>query len=158
MVKKVVALETCGILRITEGKVYEVLEESKEFYFIRNNYKACSAVWKKRFKPLEEEMEIKVGSEWVGVKNNHLYEVTAVGKRYALFLNYTDGTEYPVEFNNIKNALKPKPTRRTVWLNVYPNRIFSHLSKTVADANKMADILYQQEVELIDPREGERHE
>lgn len=98
--------------------------------------------------------EIKVGSEWV-TEYKDIATVKYVGEHKVFIKWNEDGSEGERFKELFLKNFKPKPTRRTVWLNVYPNRVHAHSKKILADRYKMDGALFQQEVELIDPREGE---
>lgn len=100
-------------------------------------------------------MEIKVGSEWVNNINNK-FTILAIDED-KLFIKYADGEHTIISEEGLRVFCKPLPKRRTVWLNVYNGCCLSYSSKDEADKNKVTGILFQQEVELIDPREGERN-
>lgn len=157
MVKKVVAIEDCSISGITEGENYVVHSSDSEIFTILNDRGFYYKALKHKFKPLEEEMEIKVGSEWIDESCEMELKVLFVGEQKAL-VKYDDGTEGAQKLDWFFTVFKPKPTRRTVWLNVYSNFAQCHKDKDIADRCKDNHVLYQQEVELIDPREGERNE
>lgn len=95
--------------------------------------------------------EIKVGSEWVN-EGGRRFNVLFVGEFSALaqWDNKKEFNPLLVEFGS---RYKPAPVRRTVWLNVYEDEVQCYNSKNKADNNIGYGLLYQQEVELIDPRE-----
>lgn len=106
----------------------------------------------KKVMALEEEMEIKVGSEWVnGV--GETFTILAKDDGHC-FVKFCDGDPKIFLEESIIKFCKPKPTRRTVWLNVYEQDVIFHTDKNNADLRKGTGLLWQQEVELIDPREG----
>lgn len=97
-------------------------------------------------------MEIKVGSEWVN-ENGLNFTVLFIddGK---CFVRWEDGKHTVISSRLIKGLCKPAPVRRTVWLNVYASGVNKYENKDRADYHKHEGILWQQEVELIDPREN----
>lgn len=97
--------------------------------------------------------EIKVGSEWTnhrGIK----FKVLFVGGASA-FCRWDNGREFNVPLGHFGDIYKEAPVRRTVWLNVYESHAAAYNSKQSADLNMSNAVLFQQEVELIDPRGGE---
>lgn len=97
--------------------------------------------------------EIKVGSEWVS-ENGEGAKVDYVGAAFAVLI--IDGIlERAIHLSDFIKEYKPAPIRRTVWLNVYNDMVVAHNTKDKADILKSINVLFQQEVELIDPREGE---
>lgn len=99
--------------------------------------------------------EIKVGSEWVGGSND-IATVKYVGEHKVFIKWKEDGSEGERFKELFLKNFRPKPTRRTVWLNVYERNAVSYNSKQSADLNMSNAVLFQQEVELIDPRGGEK--
>lgn len=98
--------------------------------------------------------EIKVGSEWVS-ENGERAKVDYVGAAFAVLI--IDGIlERAIHLSDFIKEYKPAPVRRTVWLNVYKHNCLVHYSKESADKYKYDVCLFQQEVELIDPSEGEK--
>lgn len=95
-------------------------------------------------------MEIKVGSEWVN-SNGKILKVLFVGNVSAL-CQWPNGKECNPMLQEFGDRLKPAPVRRTVWLNVYENIVKPHQSKREADMFMADGCLFQQEVELIDPK------
>lgn len=96
--------------------------------------------------------EIKVGSKWVSYTDNKL-TILAIDGDY-LFVKYDSGENGLVSEKDLKSFYKPSPVRRTVWLNVYDYGTHAYPTKEDADNLAREDILWQQEVELIDPRGG----
>lgn len=98
--------------------------------------------------------EIKVGSEWVHADGNK-YRVTATGVHSVLLYSDESKREFSVVEEVLISSYKHAPVRRTVWLNVYEGHAVSYNSKQSADLNTSNAVLFQQEVELIDPsKEG----
>lgn len=96
--------------------------------------------------------EIKVGSEWIGYEGVKVV-VKYIGKNILTY-EYED-IENSARPEHFLTRFKPAPVRLTVWLNVYEGHAVSYNSKQSADLNMSNAVLFQQEVELIDPREGE---
>lgn len=99
--------------------------------------------------------EIKVGREWVHADGNK-YRVTATGVHSVLLYSDESKREFSVVDEVLISSYKPAPVRRTVWLNVYYYHCNCYGTKAEADKYKALGLLFQQEVELIDPREGEK--
>lgn len=100
--------------------------------------------------------EIKVGSEWVFKDNCTVTcKILFVGNT-KLFAERDNGIEFMREIKSFLKYYNPAPVRRTVWLNVYEGYVLSYNSKQSADLKMSNAVLFQQEVELIDPREGEK--
>lgn len=100
--------------------------------------------------------EIKVGSEWVN-RAGRVFTILAIDEGN-LFVKFDDG-EHGLILEEILNVhCKPAPVRRTVWLNVYKGYADCYNSENRADNNIRSGLLFQQEVELIDPRGGARGE
>lgn len=99
-------------------------------------------------------MEIEVGSKWVAKRESSTFsfEVLFVGLREA-FCRFNDGSEGSLSFQWVETHYKLELVRRTVWLNVYEDEVQCYNSKNKADNNIGYGLLWQQEVELIDPRE-----
>lgn len=100
--------------------------------------------------------EIKVGSEWVSENGNGAATVKYVGEHKVFIKWNEDGSEGERYISLFLKHFKPAPVRRTVWLNVYEDDVTRHYTKEDADAIKVTGLLYQQEVDLIDPSEGEK--
>lgn len=98
--------------------------------------------------------EIKVGSEWTNHRGTK-FKVLFVGGSSAL-CQWDNGREFNAPLGHFGDIYKEAPVRRTVWMNVYPDTVDSYKFKEDADISKFKDMLWQQEVELIDPREGEK--
>lgn len=96
--------------------------------------------------------EIKVGSKWISNTDNKL-TILAIDEGY-LFVKYDSGENGLVSEKDLKSFYKPAPVRRTVWLNVYEDEVQCYNSENKADNNIGYGLLWQQEVELIDPRGG----
>lgn len=102
--------------------------------------------------------EIKVGSEWVLKTNdNRRCKILYVGKK-VLFAEWREGNEDRYKISDFLEFYKPAPVRRTVWLNVYDGYADCYNSENRADSSICSGLLFQQEVELIDPRDRERGE
>lgn len=99
--------------------------------------------------------EIKVGSEWVHADGNR-YRVTANGVHSVLLYSDESKREFSVAEDVLISSYKPAPVRRTVWLNVYEDEVTRHSTKNGADWMATDALLWQQEVDLIDPRDGEK--
>ena len=100
--------------------------------------------------------EIKVGSEWIDCSNGERAKVDYVGAAFAALI--VDGIfERAIHLSDFIKEYKPAPVRRTVWLNVYETYAECHNDKRRADRFNASSLLWQQEVELIDPR-GETQE
>lgn len=154
MVKKVVAINDCWISKIIEKENYVAYSLDSEIFTNLNDREFYYKTLKQKFKPLEEEMEIKVGSEWVNEDGLNFTVLFIEGGE--CFVKWEDGKRSLVSAKIIRNFCKPKPTSRTVWLNVYDDYAVSHTTKQESDSFKSEYVLFQQEVELIDPREGEK--
>lgn len=100
--------------------------------------------------------DIKIGSEWVDSINNK-FTILAIDED-KLFVKYTKGDHMIISEEGLRVFCKPLPKRRTVWLNVYEGHAATYNSKQSADLNRTDAVLFQQEVELIDPREGKKDE
>lgn len=98
--------------------------------------------------------DIKVGSEWANHKGTK-FKVLFVGGASAL-CQWANGREFNAPFGHFGDIYEPVPIRRIVWLNVYSGCCLSYSSKEDADKNKALGLMFQQEVELIGPREGEK--
>lgn len=98
--------------------------------------------------------EIKVGSEWVS-NSGHKFTIKAIDED-KLFVKYDDGEHRVIAEDALRTFCKPAPVRRTVWLNVYEGFTHVYDKKERADIWKQGHLLFQQEVELIDPREGDK--
>lgn len=98
--------------------------------------------------------EIKVGSEWVNSSGAKV-KILSIGEE-KVFVNYQGLGETIVDNLFLKTFYKPAPVRRTVWLNVYEDDVTRHSTKNGADWMATDALLWQQEVDLIDPRDGEK--
>lgn len=94
---------------------------------------------------------IKVGSEWVHADGNR-YRITATGVHTVLLYSDESKREFSVVEDVLISSYKPAPVRHTVWLNVYDDEVQCYNNKNKADNNIGYGLLWQQEVELIDPR------
>lgn len=95
--------------------------------------------------------DIKVGSEWVSPRGG-IATVKYVGEHNVFIKWNQDGSEGERSIAIFLKNFKPKPTRRTVWLNVYEDFATCNNTKEQADMVKGDNVLFQQEVEIIDPR------
>lgn len=94
--------------------------------------------------------EIKVGSEWVS-ENGERAKVDYVGAAFAVLI--IDGIlERAIHLSDFIKEYKPAHVRLTVWLNVYEDRVISYDTKDEAEESENYNLLFRQEVELIDPR------
>lgn len=100
--------------------------------------------------------EIKVGSEWVSESGSGVATVKYVGEHKVFIKWNEDGSEGERFKELFLKNFKPAPVRRTVWLNVYGKDVGVYECKKSADEEAADGLLFQQEVELIDPREGEK--
>lgn len=98
--------------------------------------------------------EIKVGSEWIDRSSGERAKVDYVGAAFVI-LTVEGGFERSMHLSAFITEYKPAPVRRTVWLNVYEDDVTRHSTKNGADWMATDALLWQQEVELIDPREGD---
>lgn len=96
--------------------------------------------------------EIKVGSKWVN-RAGRMFTILAIDED-ELFIKYDSGEHGLVSEKALKAFCKPAPVCRTVWLNVYDGYADCYNSKNRADNSICSGLLFQQEVELIDPRGG----